>query len=92
MACNARGCKMCPGKLEIACIMLFNGKVGSGKSGCEMAWSTIRRHTVFCKLSGMVILMAVNAFLMPYRVGHIPLMTGFARDIQVLVNKREFRL
>ena len=83
---------MCPGKLEIAGIMLFNGKEGNGKSGCQMAWSTIRRHIVFCELSVMVILMAVNTFLMPHRVGHIPLMTGFARDIQVLVDKREFRL
>ena len=83
---------MCPGKFEIACIMLFNGKEGCGKSGHQMAWSTIRDHTVFCKLPVMVILMAVNTFLMPDRVCHIPLMTGFARDIQVLVDKREFRL
>lgn len=45
---------------------------------------------MLCKLTIMVVGMAIEAMIVFYRVGHIGLMTGFAGDSLVLVLKREF--
>ena len=79
-------------QFEHGSIMLIDRECGFFKGFSSMARCAIRNNSLCGKLPVMVILMAVNTFLMPDRVCHIPLMTGFARDIQVLVDKREFRL
>lgn len=82
---------MGPGQFEIPCIMLLDGKGGICKAKSGVTGGAVGGNSVFHKLGIVIILMAVGALLMPYRVCHIPFMAGFAGNVQVLVHKRELR-